>query len=436
MRMRLLAGLLWAALAAPVAASPEPENPYADGVEAARAGDFATALVHFEAARRSGLDTPALAYNLGVVHFRLGHLDAAYEAFLTLTPDSQWKALAHYNLGLIEERRNRPDAALRHFRRASATATSPKLRELAERKIQPRTSSADAAESRWQGVASVAGGYDDNVLLANDQLLDSVSNEGDFLSEFLAAARRPLSRGAARGPVLDVAGYYRAHSDLSDFDFGAISATLNWRTPGRDGHWGAGLRAEAQFAGGASYANLGTLRLEFARRYGSRWTFRSTNDVSYLAGGSDFDYVSGWRNRTRLQLTRAADQVRADVGYELELNDRDDLASERTFYSYSPHRHRFYGTARFPLTPRLDLELQGSVRFSRYPEDNRFLDESGTLVAARRDQDVLTLGARADYGIAPRWRVWSQYQFTESDSEISRYRYTSNRLLLGVETTF
>ncbi len=432
MRMRALAGLVCAGLAAPVMASAPPESPYADALAAARAGDFERALERLEAARRAGVHTPTLLYNLGVVHFRLDQLDASYAAFLQLTEDERWRALAHYNLGLIEERRGRAGVARGHFQRAQTLTTSVELRALAEGKLRPEPSpGAPARATVWHGLASLGIGFDDNVILADDRLLDDVSDEADAFGEILAAVRRPLGTAV----VLDVAGYHRAHAELDHFDFGAVSAALTWRGEVEDWHLSSGLRLEIQSAGGDGYADVVTHRLAFARSSGA-WSVRSRNDLSRIFAGSDFDYVSGWRNRTSVQLVRLGPGADLRLGYEFELNDRADLQVDTAFSSYSPKRHRIHGSATLQPIENLDVELQASLRFSEYDDDNRFIDETGAWTQAPRDQDMVELGVRVSYSFAPDWSLWTHYERSDSDSELQRYTYRSHRILFGIETTF
>jgi tetratricopeptide (TPR) repeat protein len=414
------------------------DDAFASGLAAARAGSFEEAAEHFEAAQRAGLSTPALTFNIGVVSYRLNRFDDAAAAFRALTADPDWGALAHYHLGLTEERRGNTAAAAGHFREAQARTDSPKLMALAEHRLE-RQQAAPAlqptvAPQRWFGIASVAAGYDDNVLLADEQLIDAVSDESDVFGEVLAAARRQVGAPGS-GLAVDVSAYYRFHADLDDFDFGALSASLSWRRPVGDWWFSTGVAGTAQFAGGESYANVASHRLQFDRTFGTV-SWRARNDLSYHSGGSDFDFITGWRNRTQLELGNRIDRGRVKLGYEFEINDRDDLESGDTFSSYSPRAHRVYAGAGYDIGQRLGLELEGGLRVSDYRDANRFFDGDGNLVEVARDQDVLSLRLRLDYHVTDRWRVWSQYQHTGSDSDLPRYDYSSNVYMLGLESRF
>jgi tetratricopeptide (TPR) repeat protein len=414
------------------------DDAFAAGLAAARAGFFQEAADHFDAAQRAGLSTPALTFNMGVVNYRLNRLDDAAAAFRALTADPDWGALAHYHLGLTEQRRGNSTAARGHFRDAQALTDSPKLKALADHRLRALLAAPAPQPSpglrRWFGIGSVAAGYDDNVLLADEQFIGAVSDEADAFGEVLAAARRAVGAPGS-GLAVDISAYYRFHGDLDDFNFGALSAGLSWRRPMGDWVFSTGLTGTAQFAGGDSYANVVSHRLQLDRAFDTL-SWRLRNELSYHDGASDFDFITGWRNRTRLELGNRIDRLQLKLGYEFEINNRDDLESGETFSSYSPRAHRVYAGGGYDVGQRLGLELEGALRLSDYRDANRFLDGDGNLLEVARDQDVLSLRLRLDYRVTDRWRVWSQYQHTSSDSDLPRYDYTGNVYLLGLETMF
>jgi hypothetical protein len=115
----------------------------AQGNAAARGGDYAAALVLYEAAQEAGEEATLLAFNRGVAEYRLNRLDAAETSFLAASESSALRARASYNLGLVARARNERREAAAWFRQAAAAPTaSPALRLLAERAaraMEPRT---------------------------------------------------------------------------------------------------------------------------------------------------------------------------------------------------------------------------------------------------------------------------------------------------------
>ncbi len=203
------------------------------------------------------------------------------------------------------------------------------------------------------------------------------------------------------------------------------------------GDWlfSTGVTGTTQFVGGDSYANIASHRLQFERHSGTV-LWRARNDLSYLSGSSSYDFITGWRNRTQFQISNRLSAGHLRLGYEFEANNRDDFEAESTFSSYSPRRHRLYAGAGFDVSSRFGIDVLGSVARSDYPDKNRFPDDDGDLLEVPRDQDVLSLLVRFDYRLTDRWRLWSEYQHTSSESDLQRYDYVSNAYLIGIETLF
>lgn len=434
-RIRMLAYLLCGGVALLPPSAVAAADGYAAGVEAARDGRYEAALEIFLTVREAGRNTPALTYNLAVVNFRLGRLEQSRVEFRRLLTNDRWRALAHYNLGLIDERDGRPEAAQEHFQQAYAQAGSPETRGLAARKLAPSTPPPESPPPRWHGLVSVGAGFDDNVILADDRVFADVTDREAYFVEGLAAARRALGRNGDAGPAVDVGGYYRAHGDLGDYDFGAVSTGLTWRFPKDSWDISTGIRAAAQFSGGSSYANVITHRIQ-ARRPSGPVVWRLRNDLSHYFGASRFDFISGWRNRSDLQVWSSTSWGSVHVGYELEFNDRDDLQRNDEFFSFSPTRHGVSSGVSVDVLPRLRIDLRGSLRWSHFAKDNRYLDEAGALVSAPRDQDLLFAEIRADYRLSGVWTVWGSVQHSSSDSAVPRYDYRADSVVVGLEAAF
>jgi hypothetical protein len=412
-----------------------PGDDFAVGVAAARDGDLERALAYFEAARQRDGETPTLLYNLAVVNYRLGRLAAAQTEFQRLMDDPDWAALAGYNLGLVATRQGDEAGARQYFRDARARTSDPRLMALADARLTEAPEPVPGPPARgWRGLVSLAGGYDDNVLLADDRLLADAGDDDDLFAELLAAGRRPLASTAETGLTVDVGAYYRAYADLSDFDFGALSASPTWHH--RSGSWrvAAGPRIELQLADGTRYATVVGAHVQLDRAGAVAWRLRL--DSAYFDGGSRFAFISGWRHRAQARGSQAYDWGVLRIGYEVEHNDRDDLMLDDQFFSYSPIRHGPFATATANLTPRLQVDFSASARWSDYRDDNRFVDETGMLVQAPRDQDSLSASARLGYRLTRRWQVWAQLQYLSSDSRIVRYDYAGQRYLIGLENSF
>ena len=109
------------------------------------------ALLRYREAREAGLDTPILAYNMGIAHYKAGqHLRAREEVERALG-SSRLRPLAHYNLGLNAAKLSQTQEALRWFRLARDQDQNPRLSELSKeaiRRIRARQDLDDVVEQR------------------------------------------------------------------------------------------------------------------------------------------------------------------------------------------------------------------------------------------------------------------------------------------------
>lgn len=428
--------LLLAALAgAPALAAPEPTDHFQAGTAAAAAGDLEAALAHFQVLDEANATDPATLYNLGVVAFRLARYDTARDAFTRVLQYPDWVSLAHYNLGLIALEEDRDAVARRHFGEVLSAAAPARLQELASAQLVGLQERARDAR-RWSGMASAAAGHDDNVMLTDSDLVAVDSDRGDYFSEILATGQRTWqARGAGRTTV-DVGGYLRNHAHLDDFDFGVVYGAVNWYTPTPSG-WqlDGGLRAELQSAGGRSYGQVFTTRLALGDQVDRR-SWRIGGEVSYVAGGPEFDFIDGWRFRAGAQYAHQIPAGWLRLAYELEINDRRDLKTLAEFSSYSPTLHRLSAAASWSLTGRASLSVEGILRASFYDRPNHFFSPDAGLVTAYRDQQVASMIVTLGYQLDRSWRLWAQHQSVDSASDIDRYDYDSHRYVLGIERVF
>jgi tetratricopeptide (TPR) repeat protein len=406
------------------------------GVAAFKAGHHHEALLRFTAARESGVKTPTLYYNLGATHYVLGSYRLAEVEFAAIEDDPEWGALAQYNLGLIARRVGQEAQAEQRFRAAARQSQSEKLRRLAEIRLAESRQALRMTreESNWVRYLSFGAGFDDNAMLADDATLTTVSDEGDYFVDVAAAASGFVAGDFARGWRLDVGGFYRRHADLDDFNFGtAYLGTTHNRLLG-SWHLQAGVRGEVHLAGSEHYSTTGIVRLRAYRPF-EPFALRITNDFGVIDGASRYEYLSGYRNRLSLELIGdPSERTRWRAGYQLERNDRDDLALETEFFSYSPTWHAVFGALEAAFSSRLSGEVRADYRVSRYGDDNVELELDGTATGKARDAARLSATLRLAYRTGTHWRIFGEYQHVDTDSDIDRYSYSSNLFRIGIES--
>lgn len=404
------------------------------GIEAFKQGRYEAARDYFTRAYDSGRRDPTLFYNLGSAQFKLGDYAAAHRSFDQIAGDPKWGPLAQYNLGLIEERRGHLDAAQQHYQAAYATAQSDKVKQLAALKLQ-RQASARALDDDWFGIVSIGGGFDDNVVLLNDQSLAQVSNEQDYFAEALASVSGFVQGNLERGWRTDLSAYYRGYRDLHDYDYGTASTGLVYNRMTENAQWQVGVRGDAQFVGGDAYTGAGTLRVQLLRPIGA-FNLRIRNDAGYVGGASDFDYLTGWQDRFGIQINRYFGRNGFRIGYELELNDRDDLTTATEFFSYSPTWNRFYAEVRAFASDAVEVAVHAEYQFSDYPDKNVQTNPDGSQSIAARDDDRVFGSLRLSYHFAGEWAVFSEYSYTNNSSKFSEYEYDDNQIMVGIERPF
>lgn len=403
------------------------EQAFDQGLKAFRAKDYAAALQTFLQARRAGMDTPALRYNLGVVYYRLKRYPEAEQEFGALARDPAWAPVAHYNLGLTAQRLGRSEQAATHFERAYRTSTDPKLRTLAE--------SALARLGRTQRSTSVAAslalGYDSNAVLAPEAEIVGLSEDSDGFLEVLGALNHRLTGTSARGLSLHGGVVARDYLEIDEFD--QIAARVGISRDTDTGSWqtGAGGYIDLVYVDGERFERAGTLELQVRRRLGGGRDVRGRYQFSNIEGGSGFEFLDGSQHRLTLDAGVRLQRAGLRAGYQLELNDRADLVRGAEFYSYSPTRHTIFGRADWPTARGWRMSARGEYRYSHYDDPNRI--DGGVRLTREEDRYIAAL--RADRPLTGPWRLFLDYSYSRNDSNLPVYEYARHQLMTGIETT-
>jgi len=414
------------------------DDSYKAGIKAFRGGDYENALQHFQAAEAAGLDNARLFFNLGSTYYKLGRYNQSREYFSRLEDHPKWGGLANYNLGLIAEDTGDQRAAMRYYTRAyRAAAPGSKIRELATLKMRELKPDRDVTVTtqKWQGLLSAAVGYDDNANLASDTGDDRISEEGDAFTELFGFANYYLQGDFRDGYRLNGGFYSRLYFDESEFSFSTLFLGLTRDKQWDTWHTQAGIFVNGSVLEDDYFGTTGTLRLA-ARRNFDRFRLRLQNDLSGIETRDSFDFLSGIRNQSTIELLRPLDIGKIRVGYQLELNDRKDQSIGNEFFSYSPIRNKIYVDFDYFVAPRWILNLRGEYRKSLYPDDNRQINADGTVVTDERDDDYISVTLRAEYEFVRDWATFGEYRYTDNDSNFDRFSYESNQVMFGISRSF
>ncbi|MDZ7661431.1 tetratricopeptide repeat protein [Thiohalophilus sp.] len=424
----LLFSALTGAFAAPVG-----QAEFERGVAASQRGEHQQAIQAYLQAQRAGFDQPALQYNLGVSYFRLGDYAKAAQQFAQLTRDPQWAALAHYNLGLVARRLDQPDRAADHFEQAYRRSDNARLRALAASALDrlPGTR-ADAGTTLS---ATVAAGYDSNVALAPDAETVNLSDNSDLFIEAGAVVNHRLSADSTRARYLFGGLHLRQYLDVSEFDQQSLRLGFNQEQILQ--RWQLDLRAYLDniHVDSDRFEQSLNIAANARRTLGGGRDLRLHYQAGLIDGGARYAYLDGWEQRLGIDslLPTGAGWLR--FGYQLELNDRDDLEQNGEFFSYSPTRHSLFARLTLPDAGHWRYTLRGEYRYSDYDDPYRISNGTGTTEVPREDHRYL-VGIRAQQRLADRTALFVDYRYIDNDSNITAYDYARHQVMGGIEARY
>lgn len=391
---------------------------FAAGKKSFQAGDFADALAFFQQARAAGLDKPALFYNLGVCHYRLGHYDEANQAFLRTASLPAMAALAYYNLGVVAEKQGDRQAAITWLQKVAARAGKADgalvlLSRAALRRLQ-----AGAEPGRdWTPYVALGLGYDDNVALVDQDELTTTSDEEDGFVDAFAFLRSPVLVPAV-GQDLSLHGSlsWRDYTDLHAYDTGSLRLEGRYR-----------LKADSlDLAGGLGYSYLSWDHAGYSQ--GPLFNLQTTGALSDAAAWrlryeakyhdiimADYEGLQGWQHRATAEVFTTATDHRLLLGYTFEENNRQDN-------DLSPRRHLLTASLEMHPVDRFALTLGLSYRDSAYRH-----------AGPDRTEDRYEGSLLLSYALSAKWELSGHYSHTIniSSSPLHDFRRTVTSLSLG-----
>ncbi|WP_188093669.1 tetratricopeptide repeat protein [Marinobacter salinexigens] len=402
------------------------------GVILFQSGDLVAARDSFLEAEALGLHSPSLTYNLAVVYYRLGDYGAAEERFRSLL-ESGDRTLAEYNLGLVALANGDQEAARSWFLSVSETGGRGKLQQMADTQLGRLSGREDAGG--YQGVLSLAGGYDSNIAGLPDA---GASSKGGAFTEGFAAGSYDLYTWQGSSFGLDGVLYTRRYPSDSDYDSSLIQGGMFWRQNLENAEQGVGIVLSQSWFGGDTFETR--YGLEAERQWlacGGGFDLECSVDVAaaLIQGGSRYRAYDGDWYRIRLSVAKRAGPWRLSGQYRWTLENREDLTYSDQFVSLSPQHHRLELAARYVLKQDLMLGVESAFRFSRY-QDPHVYDQDGTLVSERRVDRRINASLFAEQWLTDRWMIRGEWQYQDTDSSIEVYGYRRHTVMLGIEGVF
>ncbi len=412
-------------LAAPGAATAASAGEaFQQGVDAAREDDYRQAIEHFEAARRAGLDTGALHYNLGVARYRMGELAEAEAAFRRAVDSGSMVAPAHYQLGRIARERGARVQARNHFRSAVRQATTDSLRQRARSALAALDRTPAAPDYVYVGFG---GGHDSNIALTPSDA-SGVSEESDQFLDAVVVGRWPLSGGTyLRGSV-----YIQRFFDEDDFDLTTLRGGVGRvGRLGGDWRWDAWVDGRHQRFGGDAFENSALAGGGLQRPLGPTWSLELDYRFELARGASGFGFLDGIEHRFDVALDERG-RTGWDLSAGLGVSDRDDRETADDFFSFSYDEVRLAADYTFRLDARHHLTLSGDWR--RRDFDGQEV-RNGQSRGSRED-DLIGLGAALDRQLGRDWNAHASLRVEERDSTLNQFDFDREVVRLRIERVF
>lgn len=393
---------------------------FAAGTQSFVEKDYSRALANFEEARNAGVEGPAIHYNIGACHYRLGdYARAEVEFRLVADRYPAMRSLAEYNLGLVLLHEQRESEARVLFAQAREHDSGDKVAQLATTILTRLDSPREAAGrlSRWMSFVDVNVGHDDNVALIADSSVPAGQSVDSAFSEAFVAISGPLSPG--RGLRFDGNVYAVRYNDAAEFDQTAIHL-------GGAYHWAMTrwqMEAESHF-------NRSTLDGDgFEQRLGLGVTLKRSLSPQTLLGmqlvrdevdgiESQFSYLEGSRALVGLTFEWFRSSGRLTLGYQFESNDRASASA-------SPTRNRIFVRYRYAMSPNWGADVGLSLRDSAYDD-----------LAVTQDEDLTELAFRLTRNFARGLHLNAGYEWSDNRASVDVFTYARSRVSVGMTKSF
>jgi len=402
----------------PVAAQ-DAETLFAAASAAFEDSDYLQALALFQNARDAGIQGPSVHYNIGVCQYRLGNYAGAENAFRTVADGyPAMRGLALYNLGLVRLRQGRDAEAAQLFSQARDDSSDQKVTQLAETMLQRMTPAARATRPpRWRSMADFNIGYDDNVALIDEASLPAGQSVDSAFTELFGAISGPLTN--VPGFRFDGSAYAVSYADAGEYDQVALrlGGAYQWTTA--DWYIEAGPHLNRSTLDGDGFEQrLGAdLRLWRALTSSTSLSIRfSHHEIDSVE--SRFAFIDGSREQFQILWNRRGQAGRVTLGYDLELNDRDNA-------SVSPTRNRLWARYRYNASPEWAADVRLALRSSSYDD-----------LTVVRDEDLADLSLGYVRHLSDGWQLSGRYRWSDNDSNIGFFAYSRNRLTIGLTKNF
>lgn len=184
---------------------------FQQGAKYFESGNYAKAVSSFESARRQGMKSTALYYNLGSSYYKLQQYDKAGQYFSILKKDPKMKSLAEYNLGLVSLKLADNEKANDYFKSVVRDNKDKKLVYLSKKQLKETPKS----KKPWSFYSSAKLGHDNNINFAP---AGTPNDQSDTFMDILLSADYQLIGTRTNGWLVNAAYAQTNFSDTNAFD--------------------------------------------------------------------------------------------------------------------------------------------------------------------------------------------------------------------------
>jgi len=408
---------------------------FQQGVAAARSGDNQGAVRAFENAKRAGLASSELYYNLGVIYYRMKGYAWSEDYFNKLTSDVSYAALAYYNLGLIAATKDQISSAIRHFNASYSLTRDPKLKALSEmalrrlgqatksaaasRQIQFRKKSKTSKTPAWHGLMSLAIARDDNVGLDNDEVksVTSISEKRDNYAQVLATTHGYISGDHNAGFSLTGivnAQEYATKSIRDIYDYSQYHVALHRESTSSFWQFNYGIGYDKAMFGGVDFLQFSSVFWSGKRFFHDKKYVRLKLASYKISADPLYQYLDGYKNQMTFDFTAQGSGWKYRLGYIVEISNREDYQTATTYRSYSPLRNTVAVTGFFDFGASWQTRLDLQYRNSSYRSDD-VLDSTTNNYFLREDNRY-RFAASLIYNFNRHWQSSLDYSYMKNDS--------------------
>jgi len=408
---------------------------YQVAVRMAKAGEFDRALELFIALYRRGERDPKLLYNIAVCNYRLGNLTAAHDFYSQLLPNERYKALAAYNMGLIEAKTGDDVSAIRSFQLSLRSLSENdvallNLNRKALRVLTKRNINYADSGKPWFASFGLSVAHDDNAqLLSNELLQSSAIQESDTVYSALLTTQITFAgtrnNGYKAGLLYNSLNYRKVDADSSIYS--VFFDRVMTHASGNKGEWGLEI-------GRQTYLDYKDSTFAAKYKFTTEFSAKNRAEFSYRYLWIEPQYREQfWRGslqevKSKFSLGELTNNLSLTLRYEM--NKRLDNNDPLQPISFSPNRAGFRLQYKYVINSHI-YSMYYDFRASRYVGDT-YDDSTMSLIQRKDRKKALNAAYRFTFKRHWQWSLNYYRQINSSNRSISSYQQT----VIGTELTY